>query len=64
MNKPTGRSYLQKMIKLLQEHGIAGTHQSRRSKAHRTTNIHRITMLIEGEALDAGTHRESGMSDA
>ena len=33
--------------------------QSRRSKAHRTTNVHRITEHIEGETLDAGIHEDA-----
>jgi hypothetical protein len=33
--------------------------QSRRSKAHRTTNVHRITKHVEWEALDAGIHKDS-----
>jgi len=33
--------------------------QSRRSKAHRTTNVHRITKHVEREALDAGIHEDT-----
>ena len=33
--------------------------QSRRSKAHRATDIHRITKHVEREALDAGVHKDT-----
>ena len=33
--------------------------QSRRSKAHRTTDVHWITKHVEGEALDAGIHKDT-----
>jgi hypothetical protein len=33
--------------------------QSRRSKAHRTANVHRITKHVERESLDAGIHKDT-----
>ena len=62
INKPTGRSYLQKMIKTVSsEYGYTAWYapQGRRSKAHRTTNVHRITKHVEREALDAGIHKDT-----
>jgi hypothetical protein len=45
----------------LREHGYTGWYapQSRRSKAHRTTDVHRITKHVEREALDAGIHKDT-----
>jgi hypothetical protein len=63
INKPAGRSYLQKMIELFQttREWYAGWYapQSRRSKAHRTTNVHRITKHVERETLDSGIHEDT-----
>lgn len=45
----------------LREYGYTGWYapQSRRSKAHRATNVHRITKHVEREALDAGIHKDT-----
>ena len=61
MNNPAVRSCLQKIDQTVSRAWYRRyAPQSRRSKAHRsTTNIHRITKHIEGEALDAGSHKNT-----
>jgi hypothetical protein len=60
INKPAGRSYLQKVIKNRCEHVTAEyAPQSRRSKAHRATDVHRIAKHVERETLNAGIHEDT-----